>query len=228
MKPSIVPAILAGSKDEFEFYLNQVRGLVNRVQVDIIDGKFFGKKTIEPMCLVDFVDWGIDFELHLMVDEPELWVPKCQIDGVVALVAQIEMMKEVYQFVEDTQYIGVEVGLAVDIETGVDRVERYVSEIDKVLLMSVPAGEQGREFDERVLEKIGEVRRISRGVKVEIDGGLDEEQIKLCLSFQRNKELGDQGLRLDFGSLEFVVGSALWKAEDLGKKLEILRNLEVS
>lgn len=228
MGVEIVPAILAGSRSEFELDLKRVKGLVSRVQVDIIDGRFAQVETIEPRVLENYLDWGIDFEIHLMVDQPELWVPRCQIVGVVAITAQVEMMKNKDMFIADTQFIGKEVGLAYDLETSVDGVSKVVNEVDKILLLAVAAGKQGQEFDRRVLKKIEEVRKMSKRIKIGVDGGLDEERIKECLAAEWAEEMAEDELNRSLAGMEFVVGSSLWKAEKLQEKLESLRHFGVS
>jgi ribulose-phosphate 3-epimerase len=227
MAVEVVPAILSRTKDEFEGCLSKVRGCADRVQVDINDGSFAGEKTVGVEILDEYIDWGIDFEVHLMVDRPELWVPRCRNERIVAVTAQVERMKNVEEFIADSEFVGVEVGLAFDLETEIGEWTRYFEVLDRVLLMAVKAGEQGRSFDNRVLEKIQEVRKISKRIKIEVDGGLDEEKIKACLVAEWAEEIREEELNRSYLGMEFAVGSVLWKSEDVVNKLESLRHLGV-
>jgi len=219
MEVKIIPAILASSRDEFEFNLKKVRGIVNRVQVDIIDGVFAEKETISPEILTNYVSWGMDFEVHLMVNKPELWLSRCK-DGVVAVVGQVEMMTNQTSFIADAELLGFEVGLAYDIKTNLDSLGEVIDGVDKMVLLAVTAGKQGQSFDERVLKKIQQVRAISKRIVIGVDGGLDERRIKQCLAVEDEFNHGEW-------KMEFVVGSNLWQADNVIDKLEKLQYLGI-
>jgi ribulose-phosphate 3-epimerase len=227
MEAEIVPAILASCREEFESNLGKVKGLVKRVQVDIVDGVFAETKTILPEILIDYVGWGIDFEVHLMVDKPELWLPRCAKEGVVAVVGQVEMMVDRAGFIADAQFLGLEVGLAYDIKTNLDNLEEVVNDIDKVVLLAVTAGKQGQDFDSGVLKKIQKVRAMSKRVIIEVDGGLNEERIRECLAAEWAEEMIEDELNRSLSGMEFAVGGGLWQSKNVMEKLAKLRRLEI-
>ncbi len=222
---NIVPAILEKSLREFEEKLSLVWGSVSRVQVDIVDGKFSKTITILPEDLGQ-IDTVVAFDAHLMVERPEEWITRCVAGGIDRVIGQVEMMEERTAFIGDAQAEGLMVGLAYDIETPLDGLEEYIKNLDAVLLMSVKAGEQGREFDERVLKKIKAVRKMSKTVNIVIDGGLNEEKIKKCIVAEWAEEIDENELNKSVALLDFAVGSHLFEAKNVKEELLRLQNLE--
>jgi len=223
---TVVPAILEKSLKEFEEKLSLVWSSVSRVQVDIIDGKFAATTTIVPEDLGQ-IDTVVAFDAHLMVERPEKWIKRCVAGGMDRVFGQVEMMEDKVAFIGDAQAEGLMVGLAFDIDTPLDGLDEYVKSIDAVLLMSVKAGTQGvAVFDERVLEKIKTVRKMSKTIDIVIDGGLDEEKIKKCIAAEWAEEMKEDELNKSTALLEFVVGGHLYKAENVKEELLRLQKLE--
>lgn len=221
----ILPAIMSDSLEEFKKELERVWSMVSRVQVDVIDGKFAERETVKPEEL-NMIDTVVVFDAHLMVEKPEEWVSRCAMGGVDRVFGQVEKMEDVTAFVGDVQAEGMAVGLAYDIDTPLDGLKEVINNLDAVLLLAVKAGKQGQEFDEKVLEKIKEVRKLSKKVFLVIDGGLDEEKIKKCLVAAWAEEMEEETWERNAILMDFVVGSELWKAEDVKKRLEELQRLE--
>ncbi|KKS62235.1 MAG: Ribulose-phosphate 3-epimerase [Candidatus Collierbacteria bacterium GW2011_GWE2_42_48] len=72
----IVPTILAKDISKFEEDLGKVEGFADRVQMDIIDGKFVPVETVMPEVLLS-IETMAEVEAHLMVVEPREWVERC-------------------------------------------------------------------------------------------------------------------------------------------------------
>lgn len=193
--------------------------------MDVADGLFVPEKTIGPEDL-NQVDTIVNFDVHLMVNRPEDWVERCVASGVDRVFGQVEKMVDPVTFIASAQSEGLAVGLAYDIETPLEGLEKYINDIDAVLLMSVKAGAQGREFDERVLEKIKQVRQLDKRKLIIIDGGLNEDNIRKCLIAEWAEEIAEDELLKETTSMEFVVGMHLLSAENPVEELEKLRLVE--
>lgn len=224
---NIIPAIMPKTKKELLEKLEKVWGSVSRVQLDVVDGVFAKTETIGPEILGE-INTIVRFDAHLMVDRPELWLEKCMNGGVERVIGQVEMMEDVNLFIADGQAMGMGVGLAFDLETNLDRLAEVIMDLDCVLLMSVAAGAQGQKFDERVLKKIMEVRKLSKTIPIVIDGGIDVPNIKQCLAAEWAEEMEEDELNRSFAGMEFVVGSHLFSPVDTLKELENLRYLYVT
>lgn len=200
---------MAKDISKFEEDLGKVEGFADRVQMDIIDGKFVPVETVMPEVLLS-IETMAEVEAHLMVVEPREWVERCVAAGVTTVYGQVEKMTDKLDFITKAEEAGMKTGLAFDLDTPLTGLDEWVNLVDSILLLSVKAGAQGQEFNDAVLEKIKKVRKLSPSVTIIIDGGLNEETIKKCL------EAGGE-------KMEFAVGSEILTADN---PVEVYRRLE--
>jgi ribulose-phosphate 3-epimerase len=177
----VVPAILTSDINELKSTLQRCEGIVDRVQIDIIDGVFADNKTIDPASL-ESIETELFLDFHLMVKEPVNWVERCARAGGARIIGQIEHMANQIEFIEKVQEVGAEAGLAVDLPTAVSTLElTAISSVDCVLVMSVPAGFGEQEFDASALLKVKELNKIRDrdGMSFSIidDGGITFETV---------------------------------------------------
>lgn len=175
----IIPAILTNSPEEARDLISKSEGLVDRVQLDIIDGEYANNKTISPEAM-ESVDTNLLFDYHLMVKEPVNWIEKCVRGQADRVIGQIEMMNDQKEFIEKATSLGLKVGLGIDIDTPATSIdESLLSDIDVLLIMSVKAGFAGQQFELRVWDKIKEViimkQKHDSRFSVCVDGGITKE-----------------------------------------------------
>lgn len=174
----ILPGILEKDPDQIEEKLNTLKEFSHVAHIDVIDGKFIDNTTsLDPRIFKKYSD-EVLLEAHLMVDEPINFLEEYAKQGFKRFAGQVEKMKSQVEFVALGQILG-EVGLALDIDTPLSRIEVPYEDIDYLLLLGVKAGFSNQQFDHSVIEKIREASNM--GIVVEVDGGIDTESIKLCL-----------------------------------------------
>lgn len=177
----IIPSILTNDPKELENLLGMCEGVVERVHIDIIDGKFANNRTIDPSVLDD-TDTSLLLDYHLMVQEPVNWVEKCVRAMADRVIAQIEKMSDQVEFVGKVQEVGAKVGLGIDLDTAVSKLDSVIlNNLDVVLVMSVKAGFGGQPFDKKAIDKIrklDEIRvRDDTPFRICDDGGITLESI---------------------------------------------------
>ena len=149
-----------------------------RVHIDIADGLFCDLLTIAPSDLQTFDLSKIKLDIHLLVDDPAEWIEECTAIEPTRLIAQIERMGSQAMFLERVGNYGIKGGIALKIDTPIEAIEEEILETcEVVLLLAIPAGTTGSLFDERVISKIKELRKVYDG-KILIDGGINEETYK--------------------------------------------------
>ncbi|MBI4059155.1 hypothetical protein HY404_02860 [Candidatus Microgenomates bacterium] len=178
----IIPAILTNDKQELEEKMARLAGLVKRVQIDIIDGVFSDNKTVLPDALGS-IETELLIDFQLMTKEPIDWIEHCVRGMAERIFGQIEMMSSQEEFVGKVQEVGAKVGLALDLDTPIERLDTVIlTNIDAVLLMSVKAGFGGQNFDPHIISKIkalDEIRvRDNTPFVICVDGGINEANIK--------------------------------------------------
>lgn len=213
----ILPTILETEIKRVQDKLDLVRGITERVQIDIVDEKFASKRTIRVEEL-EGIRTEVGLEIQLMVDNPARYLNRCDVVGASRIYGHVEQMLSQAEFVDQAVSGGVEVGLAMDIHTPVEAITEMLPHLDGVLLVSVEVGAAGQKFDRGVLKKIEELREKQFEGDICVDGGLDSEEIGECL---------------ERGANQFAVNTALWNpfgklrasAKDIRAKLEELRAL---
>lgn len=173
----IIPAVITSSQNELVEWVEKAKNF-GRLQVDIVDGEFVNNRTIEDLSSLDDIETELNLDVHLMTKEPIHWVEKFVRPEVDRIIGQIEMMSDQMEFVKKCAIHEMKVGLAVDLETDVEKLDEVIlPDLDVVLVMSVKAGWAGQEFDERVIEKIKWLKK--REVRVCVDGGVQKEHLKM-------------------------------------------------
>lgn len=177
----IIPAILTDDLSELTTLENKAEGAVDRIQIDVIDNKFAANSTIDPAVLKN-INTILSLDFHLMVKDPIEWINHCVLGKNNRIIGQIEYMQSQVDFVGKVMNAGTFPGLAVDLNTQVEKLDSSIlSKIDVVLLMSVPAGFAGQEFNLNVWDKIKKLSDLRRNAnlkfKICVDGGITKELI---------------------------------------------------
>lgn len=177
----IIPSILTKDINEARLMIKRCDGITQRVQIDIVDGIFANNVTVKPWELKNLdVFLGLDF--HLMVNEPIDWVDKCMGVGADRIIGQIEMMSSQTEFVKKLEEKNLRLGLAIDLDTPVSKIDSSLFEkLDVILVMSVAAGFGGQKFEMKVLDKINDLNEIriknKTPFRICVDGGETEDVI---------------------------------------------------
>lgn len=171
----IIPSILTGSSAEAYTLISKCEDVVDRIHIDIIDGQFANNKTVYPEMFEE-LQTHLMIDYHLMTKEPINWLEKCLLGQADRVIAQVERMSDQLAFVTKATELGMQVGLAIDLDTPVSAIdETILTDLDVVLVMSVKAGFGGQQFNPSVLEKVKQLAEIAKSdptpFKICVDGG---------------------------------------------------------
>lgn len=220
MTKKIIPAILPKDFFDLEKHLERVKGVTKFVQIDICNSTYTPSKTWPFTHTPDiYFDkmvsqeegmpfWeDIDFELDLMIKNPEEMYEQFLQIGPKRMIFHFETMKNPLEFLKKVKEEGfVEVGVAFSNNTRAIDHKDVIEIVDVVQCMGInKIGFQEQEFDERVLTQIEEIRAAFPEKLIAVDGSVNEETIS---------ELSDVGVN------HFVTGSAFFKKENLISTLE--------
>lgn len=215
---NLYPALLSGSIKKLQSQIDLVADdeRIETVQIDIIDGIFADNLTITPADIPDLNLGRLQYDIHLLTEEPLDYVfelqTHCQHDQVRACIAQIEKMSFQTSFLEEVRHREWKAGLSLDLYTPLDSIEESSwLELDVLQLMAIEAGFQGNKFSSTIFEKIeraqGLIELAERPIELIIDGGISLENIE---------KLAEAGVT------NVAVGSALWKSDN---PIETITNL---
>ena len=225
----IIPAILPEDFSDLEEKLSLVSGRVPMVHVDITNSTLTSKSNwpysgdqTDFLKIVNEVEgfpfWEeTSFEAHLMVNNPKEIIEDWILAGAERLVIHVESFESDSElsrtldilknrFDKDTTYLGIEVGLAVNMNTSLEKVYPHVLEADFIHLMSIDEiGEQGEKFDKKIFERIKELKEKFPETIIAVDGGINLENAP---------ELIEAGVN------RLIIGSAIFDTENPEESLE--------
>lgn len=217
----IIPAILPKDFNEIDEKSSLIVGLAPLVQVDICDGKFVPSTTwpykkrdenFEEIIREDrgMPSWeDLDYEFDLMIKDPSendarQWLSA----GAKRIVLHAESADDLTPVMNVLDGL-VEIGLAINITTPLDVVEKYKTKITYLQFMGITKiGFQGQAFDPRVLEKIAEAKEKYPDFAIQVDGGV---------SLATAEQLAEAG------ATRLVAGSVLFGSDNI---VDTYRKLE--
>ena len=234
MKPiRIAPSILASDFSRLRDEIQRVEaGGADLVHVDVMDGHFVSNLTVGPVV----VEWvrkatRLPLDCHLMITHPEKYAPSFIEAGADSVTFQAEAVaregkvrwngqgfvlrrggkdydrKRLEAAIDAVRSRGKGLGVAVNPDTPAAVLD-FLDRVDMVLVMTVWPGFGGQKFIESTVPKIGELRRRSASVDIEVDGGLNEETIR--------KAAGA-------GANVIVAGTSTFRAPDAAAAIRRLR-----
>ncbi len=203
----IIPAILPKNQAELSNKTKQVLGLVSHVQVDVCDGLFVPSKTAFKE-LPFFED--LEFELDLMIDQPELVLEKYIELQPARIVIHLESVKDFVKLffaLEPIKEI-IEIGFSISNDTDDELLEKFIEDCNFIQVMGIARiGSQGQPFDERCIDRIAYLHRKYPDMPISVDGAVNTETIARLRSA---------------GATRFVAGSAVFGAKDVVGNIEKL------
>lgn len=176
------------------------------IHIDVMDGHFVPNITIGPP-VVDSIRkiTGLPLDVHLMITEPDRFVPDFVAAGADILTVHAEAVTHLDRTINFIRSHDVKVGVALNPATALSAVDHILDMVDLVLVMTVNPGFGGQKFIPYTLRKIRRLREIIEqggyAAEIEVDGGIDVERIA---------EVVPAGAEI------LVAGSAIFKSQDSG------------
>lgn len=216
--PEIIPAIMPKTFDEITEKVALVRGLVDYVQIDVMDGIFvpnkswpfpdFDKEVVPFLSESDGLPFWLDvnYEFDLMIKDPEKFVEKFIQTGAARVIIHYESSGKdgIREAVKKVQAMDTEVGIAINTGTPNDVLDEFLNTekpIDFVQFMGIEKiGYQGQEFDERAIAKIKALRAKYPAIMISIDGGVDMETATQLIKAGVNRLVSGHGV-FDSGNI---------------------------
>lgn len=238
----IIPAIIPKSLEDLRDHLDMVVGHVPVVQIDVTDGRFVPSKSW-PYYNAGYDDffqaildeqegmpyWDkVDFEIDLMVIDQDKAARDWIIAGAKRVVLHLESPIDIkpilrqlnadYDSVKNS-LMGVEIGVAININTPNEKIYELLDELDQnglpladfVQFMGIDRiGFQGQSFDTKVFNKISDLREKYPGTIISVDGGVNEETASRLI---------------EAGANRLICGSAIFGSDNPLETIEYLKSL---
>lgn len=171
----VIPALLEKNWQDIERKIEIVKNFSNTIHIDFIDGIFAPNKTFLDFASFSKYTKELNFEAHLMTDNPLQYLKPLANAGFKRFIGQVERMNAIEEFVAEGEILG-EVGIGLDIDTSVESININLDDLDCILIMGTKAGVSGQTFMTLAFDKIKKLREKTI-IPIEVDGGINEQTI---------------------------------------------------
>lgn len=200
-----MPSVLSAPFDR----LGQAVGDLERAgaevfHYDVMDGHFVANLSGPPAIIADLEPFlSSQFDVHLMVDIPERFIPWFQYKSVRSISIHVEASSDLERDFRSIRSYGKQAGIVINPPTGSESLDPYFETVDQVLVMTVNPGLGGQPFMKGMLPKIEYCARkrdeLGLGYTIQVDGGVNENTIRWVY---------------EAGADEIVAGSAIFRQEN--------------
>ena len=185
----IIPAIIAKNPEDLKNKVALVKNATDVIQLDVMDGIFVANKTFgEPAEIAKISE--INWEIHLMVSQSleavKAWAGVANVKRIIFHWESVQDEEKLKECLEITKKAGKEVGVALNPETSLTVLDKWLERLDLVLLMTVNPGAAGQMFLPGVIPKIKTLRQNWTNGKIEVDGGINLVTAKQALEAGAN------------------------------------------
>jgi len=161
------------------------RGGATIIHVDVMDGHFVPNLTVGlPVVRSLARATRLPLDTHLMISEPGRFAEQFVEAGAQMVSVHIEADAHINRTLAAIRKGGAKAGIVINPATSLSALEEALQYADYVLVMSVNPGFGGQAFIPASVEKVRRLRGMidEQGLKVriEIDGGIDRDNIATC------------------------------------------------
>lgn len=177
----IAPSILSADFTRLGEAVQAVEAAgVDRVQIDIMDGRYVPNITFGTMAVSSLRPLTrLTLEVHLMVSPPEDFIEDFARAGADTIIVHQESTPHLHRVIQHIHALGKKAGVALNPSTPAAMLSEVLPSLQLVLVMTVNPGFGGQEFIPETLSKIRQVRKsiaqLGLDCEVEVDGGINTE-----------------------------------------------------
>lgn len=177
------------------------------VHVDVMDGQFvpqitYGQPVIKSIRKLT----DLPFDVHLMVEKPELMVDSFAESGADWITFHYESTVHIDRLIHHIHDLDKKCGISIVPSTPVSFLFQILHLVDLVLVMSVNPGFGGQSFIPYSLDKISELKKFREehnlDFKISVDGGVNEKNYS---------EIASVGADILVSGSSFFSGKLKWE-----------------
>ena len=219
-KVIISPSIIAGDLSTIGVDAAAYNSdIIDMLHMDVMDGNFVPNLTFGPGYIESLKKHTkIPIDIHLMIEKPENSLKRYMELNPEYITIHYESTKFPARYLNLIRENGINSGLALNPATPIEAVFDLIEYCDMILIMSVDPGFYGQPFMRRSISRIIRLKEYLllnnfHKVKIEVDGGINEMNIKDVVSA---------------GADIIVAGNSLFKEGDIHQNALKLKKMGIS
>lgn len=160
------------------------RHQVDYLHIDLMDATFVPNLTFGP----DFVNAirkvvNIPFDIHLLMEYPKVIIRSLDIRENDIVSIHSECKENIMENIAFVKRKGAKFGLALNPNTSVEQVKKYLPYVDIIILMLIVPGFAGSTMIHGMMEKVGETRKYLdankfSNIEISVDGSVSCERAR--------------------------------------------------
>ena len=205
--PSVLPADFSRLGEEV---VALEKAGVDRVQWDVMDGRFVPNLTFGPDVIAACRPHAtVPFEAHLMVDEPDALLPRYVEAGCRLVIVHAEATRHLHRSLGRIRELGAQAAVALNPATPAEAVANVLDLCAMVLVMTVNPGFGGQAYIATMEPKITRIRQLivdgGYDCDLEVDGGIAPATVQGAAAAGANVLVAGSALFRDPLGLEHAV-----------------------
>jgi len=184
---SIAPSILSADFKCLGKQLEEIEGAgVKQIHIDVMDGLFVPNISIGfPVIQSIRTCTDMEFDVHLMVKNPERFIYNAASAGASSIVVHQEACRHLPRTICQIKEAGCRAGVALNPATLTGTLKYVIQDVDQILLMTVNPGFGGQKFIPCMMDKIRECKNLCTELGcsplIWLDGGITLENAEECI-----------------------------------------------
>lgn len=211
----IYPSLIAANLLILETEIKKLEPYCDGFHLDVMDFNFVPNLGLS-IDTINQISSITDKQLwvHLMVENPSKCLDKLKLKEGDIFSFHIESEANAVTLISKIEEQNLKSSLVLNPETDYNMIKPYTFQVDQITLMGVHPGFCGQRFLDATYDKLEDlvINKEEHNLKfsIGIDGGVNESNIAKLKQF---------------GAIEFVIGSALFKSEDHIKFLQDIKKI---
>ncbi|MBQ0003066.1 MAG: ribulose-phosphate 3-epimerase [Treponema sp.] len=180
LAPSLLSADFSNLGNAIKLIEEKKAGFVH---IDVMDGMFvpqisYGQPVVKSLRpLTDLV-----FDVHLMIEHPENHIKSFAESGADYITFHYEASENPNALIDLIHSFDKKAGISVKPKTPVSAIEKYLADVELVLVMTVEPGFGGQKIISECVDKVRQLvelrKKLNLDFKISVDGGVNENTIQ--------------------------------------------------